>query len=80
MIKIKLMRTGAKNRPSFRIIVAPERSKLNGRPLAQIGFYDPKTKPPTVKIERKKLEFWLARGAQLTPSVRKLSQQNEKTT
>jgi ribosomal protein S16 len=37
-----------------------------------IGFYDPKTKPATVKIDKEILNAWLKKGAQLTPAVKKL--------
>jgi len=72
MIKIKLAKNGAKNRASYRIIASEKRSKLNGKNLGVIGFYDPKTKPATVKIDKEILNGWLKKGAQLTPAVRKL--------
>lgn len=72
MIKIKLAKNGAKNRASFRIIASEQRSKLNGKNLGIIGFYDPKTKPATIKIDKNLLDDWLKKGAQLTPAVRKL--------
>lgn len=72
MIKIRLSRIGSKNRPSYRIVAAETRSKRNGEPLANLGFYDPKTKPATVKIDKGLIESWLKKGAQLTPAVKKL--------
>jgi len=72
MIKIKLAKIGAKNRASYRIIVNEKRSKLNGKNLGVLGFYDPKTKPATLKIDKETLNDWLKKGAQLTPAVRKL--------
>lgn len=77
MVKIRLARLGTKHKPFFRIVVADERQKRNGKVIQVIGFYDPKTKPPTLKIDRPKLKAWLAKGAQPTTALRKLL--NEKT-
>lgn len=72
MIKIRLSRIGAKNRPSYRIVAVETKSKRNGKPLAIIGFYDSKTNPPTIKIDKALLDFWLKKGAQLNPAVKKI--------
>ena len=79
MVKIRLFRTGTKNKISYRIVASETRSKLNGKNLAVLGFYDPKTKPETVKIDRALLDSWCKKGAQLTPAVKKLISRNEKT-
>lgn len=72
MLKIRLKRAGKKNQPFFRIVVADAREKRDGKTIEIIGFYDPGTDPPTIKINQKRLGFWLKRGCQPTPIVRKL--------
>jgi len=72
MVKIRLAKTGAKNKISYRIVVCETRSKRNGKTLAILGYYDPKTKPPTIKIKKDLLENWRKKGAQLTPAVKAL--------
>lgn len=72
MVKIRLYKTGAKKRPSYRIVAIESQNKRNGKTLDIIGFYDPKTKPATVKIDQKRLDKWVEKGAQLTPAVKKL--------
>ncbi|MBU1126741.1 30S ribosomal protein S16 [Patescibacteria group bacterium] len=72
MVKIRLTRTGKRNAPSYRIVAIDSRSKRDGRPLELIGFYDPKTNPETLKYDAKKIENWIAKGAQLSDTVRKL--------
>lgn len=74
MLKIKLSRLGKKNQPSYRIIVAEARSKRDGRYLDLIGFYNPLSRPKTIKINKKKLDSWIAKGAQPTETVKKLLQ------
>jgi len=72
MVKIRLSRTGKRNAPSYRIVVADSRAKRDGRVIEKLGFYDPKTKPATVKFDQKRLDFWLSQGAQLTEGVKKI--------
>jgi len=72
MIKIRFSRTGAKNQISYRIVACEARSKRDGKTLAILGFYDPKTKPATIKINQELLEAWLKKGAQITPAVKAL--------
>ena len=79
MVKIRLFKTGARNRPSYRIIAVETRSKRNGKNLGVLGFYDPKTKPATVKINQILIDEWLKKGAQMTPIVKKLIDQQNST-
>ena len=72
MVKIRLSRTGKRNAPSYRIVVADSRAKRNGKIIEKLGFYDPKTKPITVKFDRKRLDYWLSQGAQLTEGIKKI--------
>ena len=72
MVKVRLSRTGTRNQPSYRIVVADSRSKRDGKALETLGFYDPKTKLATLKIKKDRLDYWLQKGAQLSESVRKL--------
>jgi len=73
MVKIRLSRTGKRNAPSYRIVVVDSRAKRDGRVVEKIGFYDPKTKPATVKFDRKRLDYWLSQGAQMTEVVKKIT-------
>jgi len=72
MVKIRLRLTGAKHRPSYRIVAIDSHKKRDGQALEVVGFYDPKTKPPTIKIKQARLEHWIQKGAQMTPAIRKL--------
>jgi len=69
-VSIKLSRTGAKNRAYYRIIVAPTRSKRDGKNLGIIGNYDPKLK--THEIDTIKFNEWIKKGAIITEGVRKI--------
>ena len=70
MLKVKLQPRGKIHQRSYRIVIAPLRSKHNGKVVAQIGFYTPP--PKTLEIDKVALEKWLKNGAQLTTGVDKL--------
>jgi small subunit ribosomal protein S16 len=72
MVKIKLLRTGAKHKASFRIVANEARSKMGGKALETLGYYYSQKGQPILKISRERLDWWLSHGAQLTPSVRRL--------
>ncbi len=69
-VKIRLKRTGAKKRPSYRIVVADTRAPRDGRHIEEIGYYDPTTEPVTFKVKEDKAMLWLERGAVPTPTVK----------
>lgn len=70
--KIRLKPMGTKGVRFYRIVVMDESAKRDAPAVADLGFYDPKTKPATIKIDAKTLEYWVSKGAAPTPSVRKL--------
>lgn len=71
-VKIRLRRMGAKKRPFYRIVVADSRTARGGRFIEQLGYYDPTTEPPTMKIDEEKTKMWIGRGAQPTDTTRGL--------
>jgi len=71
-VKMRLIRTGKKKQPTYRVIVIDGRSPRDGRYLDQIGRYDPRQEPSLVEIDNEKAVDWLRKGAQPTDRVRKL--------
>jgi small subunit ribosomal protein S16 len=69
VIKLRLRRTGAKKRPSYRIVVAEHSSPRDGRFIEIIGHYNPLTEPATVKVDEERAKHWLSVGAQPTETV-----------
>ena len=76
-VKIRLTRMGKKKTPFYRVVVADERTRRDGAPIEEIGYYDPMTNPATVKIDAEKANKWLACGAQPTETVRSLLKKSE---
>ena len=63
---------GKKKAPTYRVIVADERSPRDGRFIDEIGFYDPTADPSVVKIDTEKAQEWIKNGAKPTDTVAKL--------
>lgn len=76
-VKIRLTRMGKKKNPFYRIVVADERSRRDGAPIEEIGYYNPMTNPADVKIDADKATKWLNNGAQPTDTVRSLLKKAE---
>jgi small subunit ribosomal protein S16 len=72
MLKIRLSRAGAKNRPYYHVVAVDERKKRDGRPLAVLGSFDPKTNPKRIAVETEAVEAWVKKGAQVSPTVKSL--------
>lgn len=70
--KIRLTRVGAKKQPSYRVVVQEERSKRDGQYIDNLGYYNPRTDPPTVVIDAERVKYWLGVGAQPSDSVGRL--------
>ena len=72
MVKIRLMRVGKRKQPSYRVVVADQRSPRDGRIIEAIGHYGPRQEPSEIAIDSERAVFWLERGAQPSNTVRKL--------
>ncbi|MFD2674738.1 30S ribosomal protein S16 [Gulosibacter bifidus] len=68
-VKIRLKRLGKTRAPFYRVVVADERSKRNGRVIEEIGTYDPTREPSIIEIESERAQYWLSVGAQPTEAV-----------
>ncbi len=71
MVKLRFMRIGKKNRPSYRLCAIDARRQRDGEYLEMVGFYDPLVKDDTkkIRIDKERAEYWLSKGAQPTEIV-----------
>ncbi len=72
MVKIRLTRAGSKKRPFYRVTAIDSRKQRDGRPLQFLGTYDPKPSQEELKLDIEGIEAWVAKGAQLSDTVRSL--------
>jgi len=64
---IRLTRMGTLKKPFHRIVVIDKHRARDSKPIEILGFYDPKTEPANVKVNKERAEYWLSVGA--TPSA-----------
>jgi small subunit ribosomal protein S16 len=70
--RIRLRRTGTTKRPAYRVVVADHRTSRDGRFVEQIGYYNPISDPPVIRIDTDKAAAWLKKGALPSNTVRHL--------
>lgn len=70
MVKIRLKRLGYKKNPTFRIVVINDLQKREGRPICELGHYNPKTKE--MKLDKATALEWISKGAKPTETVQYL--------
>ena len=72
MVKIRLKRMGMKKAPFDRIVVIDSRDARDGRPIEEIGYFNPMTEPADLKVDPERAQYWLGVGAQPTQTVKTL--------
>ena len=72
MLAIRLRKAGSKKRPFFRVVVTDSRAARDSSFVEVLGFYNPRTKPETLKLDRERLAHWVKAGAVPSDTVRTL--------
>lgn len=72
MVKIRLRREGAKDRPYYRLVVADSRARKDGRFIEAVGTYDPMKDSDNLAVDLEKVDEWIGKGAQPSETVRSL--------
>ena len=60
MLKLRLKRTGRKGSPSYRLVIMESAARRDGRPVDEVGYYNPLTKE--YKFSSEKIKKWLSYG------------------
>ena len=71
-VKLRLVRTGKKKQPTYRLVAADSRSPRNGRFIEILGTYEPRQDPSVINFDNDRAVHWLRHGAQPTETVEKL--------
>ena len=67
MLKLRLKRIGRKGSPVYRLVIIENSVRRDGRPIEEVGYYDPISKKynfDTIKIKK-----WLDYGVKPTKTV-----------
>ena len=74
-VVLRLKRIGRRNRPSYRICVMDSRTRRDGRPIEELGFYDPLQAADSdakFSLKEDRARYWLSVGAQPSETVASL--------
>ena len=67
MLKLRLKRIGRKRSPSYRLVIMENTCRRDGRPIEEVGYYDPISK--NYKFDKEKITKWLQYGVKPTETV-----------
>jgi small subunit ribosomal protein S16 len=67
MLKLRLKRIGRKGSPSYRLVIMENTCRRDGRPIEELGYYDPISKK--YKFDTDKIQKWLSYGVKPTETV-----------
>lgn len=70
MVKLRLKRYGKKGEVSYRIVAMKSLGRREGRPLEELGFYNPRTDETRLNVPA--IVKRLKEGAQPTETVRSI--------
>ena len=81
MVKIKLVRHGAKRSPFYKVVATDSRYAGDGKALERLGFFNPMARGQEVKLNLNidRINHWVSEGAQLSERVGTLIRQSQKT-
>ena len=73
-LKIRLQRHGNRHSPYYRVVVAENTARRDGRYVELIGTYDPQNKAEDRqwKLDLERVDYWEKHGAKPTETVRSL--------
>jgi small subunit ribosomal protein S16 len=75
MLKLRLKRIGRKRSPSYRLVIMENTCRRDGRPVEEVGYYDPISKK--YKFDANKIQKWLSYGVKPTSTVLNLLKKAE---
>jgi small subunit ribosomal protein S16 len=70
MLKIRLKRTGRKQKPFYKIVLMENLSRRDGKAISELGSYDPLRK--IILINKSLIHNYIMNGAYPTNTVRHL--------
>lgn len=75
MLRLRFKRVGRKRSPSYRLVIMENTTRRDGRPIEEVGYYNPISKD--YKFDSEKIQKWLNYGIKPTKTVFNLLQKAE---
>lgn len=72
-VMIRFANNGRRGERKYKVVVTEKRERREGRPIEVLGFYEKKQGNVTSQnINQERVSYWVSKGAQLSPSVKKI--------
>lgn len=73
-VRIRLQKAGkaANKSYNYRIVAMARNEGRDGRTLDILGYYDPAKKPAVFSLNKERVNSWVAKGGQMSDTVRSL--------
>ncbi len=70
-VKLRLKRMGRRNRPFYRLLAIDGRTRRDGRPIEELGHFNPLLDRAAEQavLKKDRIAYWLGVGAQPSPTV-----------
>ena len=68
-VAIRLSRSGRIHQPYYHIGVFDSRTRRDGRPVEELGFYNPKSDKEPVRLDVERAKYWLSVGAKPSATI-----------
>ena len=72
MVAIRLMRAGKRHNAFYKVVAISKSRPRESRFIEQLGYYDPIPDESVIKIDMKKYENWIKKGAKPSQTVKSL--------
>jgi small subunit ribosomal protein S16 len=79
MLTIRLRRMGARHSPFYRVVVSDSRNVPTASAVEELGHYNPTANPAQVTLNTARVDHWVSKGAQMSPTVKRLVGQAKKS-
>jgi len=77
MVVIRLSPSGRKGDLVYKITVCSKAAKLTGKYIEKLGIYKVGTQKDVFAVKTDRLNYWLSKGAQTSPSLLKVFRDNK---
>ncbi len=71
MLILRLQRTGTKNKPAFRVVLAESYRAAGKKAIEVLGHYNPRNKDFAIK-DMERLNYWISQHVSMSPTVHNL--------
>lgn len=75
-VVIRFSQIGKKGERKYRVVAKEKRSKRDGKAIEYLGYYEKRVGAVVKNIDEAKIAEWVKKGAQISPSVRKVLESN----